>query len=61
MKKKKILPLKDAFTANALVIQAIADLLQEKGILTKEEITAKIQELKREMESAADGFTVSDN
>jgi hypothetical protein len=44
-----IVPLRDALNMEIIINQALIDILVAKGILTQEELMAKIEEIRKEM------------
>jgi len=44
-----IVPLREALNMEIIVNQALIDILVAKGILTQEELMAKIEEIRKEM------------
>jgi hypothetical protein len=50
---KDIIPLREALNMEIMINQALIDLLVAKGIITKEELMAKIEEIRKELPSVA--------
>lgn len=48
-----VIPLREALNMEILINQTLIDLLVEKGIITQEEIMAKIEEIRKEIPSPA--------
>jgi predicted transcriptional regulator len=48
---KDITPLRDALNMEIMINQALIDLLVAKGIITQEELMAKIEEIRKELPS----------
>jgi hypothetical protein len=48
---KDIIPLREALNMEIMINQALIDLLVAKGIITQEELMAKIEEIRKEMPS----------
>ncbi len=48
---KDIIPLREALNMEIMINQALIDLLVAKGIITQEELMAKIEQIRREMPS----------
>jgi hypothetical protein len=46
---KDIIPLREALNMEIMINQALIDILIAKGIITQEELVAKIEEIRREM------------
>ena len=46
---KDIVPLREALNMEIMINQALIDLLVAKGIITQEELMAKIEEIRREI------------
>ena len=46
---KDIIPFREALNMEIMINQALIDLLVAKGIITQEELMAKIEEIRREM------------
>jgi hypothetical protein len=44
-----IIPLREALNMEIMINQALIDILVAKGIITQEELMAKIEEIRREM------------
>ena len=44
-----IIPLREALNMEIIINQALIDILVAKGILTQEELMAKIEEIRKEM------------
>jgi len=58
---RKQVSLKDAVISGAIVQEAIINILEEKGIATREEIMEEVKRVKRQMEEDKQGFDVSEN
>jgi hypothetical protein len=50
---KDIIPLREALNMEIMINQALIDLLVAKGIITQEELMAKIEEIRKELPSLA--------
>lgn len=48
---KDIIPLREALNMEIMINQALIDLLVAKGIITQEELMAKIEEIRKELPS----------
>ena len=48
---KDIIPLREALNMEIMINQALIDLLVAKGIITQEELMAKIEEIRKEIPS----------
>ncbi len=48
---KDIIPLREALNMEIMINQALIDLLVAKGIITQEELMAKIEQIRRETPS----------
>jgi hypothetical protein len=48
-KQSNVVPLREALNMEIMINQALIDLLVAKGIITQEELMAKIEELRQEM------------
>ena len=48
---KDIIPLREALNMEIMINQALIDLLVAKGIITQEELMAKIEQIRREIPS----------
>jgi len=59
--KRKQVSLKDAVVSGAVVQEAIINILEEKGIATREEIMEEVKKVKKQMEKEKHGFDVSEN
>ncbi len=46
---KDIIPLREALNMEIMINQALIDLLVAKGIITQEELMAKIEQIRQEM------------
>jgi hypothetical protein len=46
---KDIIPLREALNMEIMINQALIDLLVAKGIITQEELMAKIEQIRREI------------
>ena len=46
---KDVIPLREALNMEIMINQALIDLLVSKGIITQEELMAKIEEIRNEM------------
>jgi hypothetical protein len=46
---KDIIPLREALNMEIMINQALIDILVAKGIITQEELIAKIEEIRREI------------
>ncbi|WP_153306393.1 hypothetical protein [Desulfopila sp. IMCC35006] len=46
---KDIIPLREALNMEIMINQALIDILVAKGIITQEELMAKIEEIRQEM------------
>ena len=51
VKSSDVISLRDALNMEIMINQALIDILVEKGILTQEELLAKIVEIRKEMPS----------
>ena len=49
--EKELMTFKEMLMANSIQVDAVAQLLIEKGIITEEEFYAKLKEVQREYES----------
>ena len=49
---KDIIPLREALSMEIMINQALIDLLVVKGIITQEELMAKIEQIRREIPTA---------
>ncbi len=47
-----VIPLREALHMEILINQALIDILVEKGVLTQEELFAKIEEIRKQMPKA---------
>jgi len=59
--KRKEVSIKDAVISGAVVQEAIINILEERGIATREEIMEEVKRVKKQMEKEKDGFEVSEN
>ena len=48
---KDIIPLREALNMEIMINQALIDILVAKGIITQEELMAKIEEIRKELSS----------
>lgn len=48
---KDIIPLREALNMEIMINQALIDLLVAKGIITQEELMAKIEQIRKELPS----------
>ena len=48
---KEIIPLREALNMEIMINQALIDLLVAKGIITQEELMAKIEQIRKEIPS----------
>ena len=48
---KDIIPLREALNMEIMINQALIDILVAKGIITQEELMAKIEEIRKELPS----------
>ena len=48
---KNIIPLREALNMEIMINQALIDLLVAKGIITQEELMAKIEQIRKELPS----------
>ena len=49
VKSSDVISLREALNMEIMINQALTDILVEKGILTQEELLAKIEEIRKEM------------
>lgn len=47
-----IIPLREALNMEIMIDQALIDILVDKGIITQEELMAKIEDIRRDMPKA---------
>ena len=50
---KDIIPLREALNMEIMINQALIDILVAKGIITQEELMAKIEEIRKELPNVA--------
>lgn len=50
---KDIIPLREALNMEIMINQALIDLLVAKGIITQEELMAKIEQIRKEIPSGS--------
>lgn len=49
---RDVIPLREALNMEIMINQALIDILVAKGIITQEELLAKIEEIRKELPSA---------